>query len=197
MSSTIDYYNSHADEYYRTTVDADLDSARRRFAEYLQIDARVIDMGCGSGRDVLAFRNMGFNAVGLDASEGLAQLAEEKLAIPVITADMSSWITDEPYDGIWCCASLMHLDEEDCKSFFSNLKYNLKLGGVLYISVKSGIETGIDATGRYMKNFTEEDIQKLVDNACALRVAELWYTEDTLSRKDFRWLNVIITKIDH
>lgn len=194
MSSTIDYYNSHADEYYRTTVDADLDSARRRFAAYLPIDAKVIDMGCGSGRDVLAFRNMGFNAVGLDASEGLVQLAEEKLGIPVITADMSSWVTDEPYDGIWCCASLMHLNNEDCRRFFSNLKYNLKPGGILYISVKSGIETGPDAFGRYMNNFTEKDVHELADNAEGLQLAELWYTEDTLSRRNFKWLNVIAVK---
>ncbi len=192
MNGTIDYYNSHADDYYQATAGADLDETRKRFAAYLPTEARIIDMGCGSGRDVLAFRNMGINAVGLDASEKLVKLAKERLKIPAIAADMSVWIADDPYDGIWCCASLMHLNNEDCRIFFSNLKYNLKPGGVMYVSVKSGIETGIDASGRYMKNFTEEDVKELADMEEGFKIAELWYTEDTLSRRGFKWLNVIV-----
>ncbi len=196
MNSTIDYYNSNADDYYQNTIDADLDAARSRFTAYLPTGARIIDMGCGSGRDVLAFRSLGFKAAGLDASEDMVQMAKEHLEIPVIAADMSTWIADEPYDGIWCCASLMHLGDDDCRRFFSNLRCNLKPGGVLYISVKSGIETGMDAAGRYMKNFTEEDVQELADMAEGLRISELWYTDDTLSRRDFKWLNVIMSKVE-
>ena len=194
MNGTIDYYNSHANEYYRTTVDADLDTGRKKFAAYLPAGARVIDMGCGSGRDVLAFREMGFDAAGLDASEELVRLAKERLGIPVFTADLAEWISGSPYDGIWCCAVLMHLEEEGCRRFFANLKYNLKSGGVLYISVKSGIETGIDSAGRYMRNFTEEDIYELVGSVEGLEIKELWYSADTLSRNDFRWLNIIAVK---
>ena len=194
MKSTIDYYNTHADEYYQSTVAADLDAARKKFAAYLQPEARIIDVGCGSGRDVLAFRDMGFNAEGIDASEELVRLATERLGITANVADMSDWIADEAYDGIWCCASLMHLSEEDCEKFFSNLKYNLRRGGVLYISVKTGIETGTDAAGRYLRNFNEEDIRELINKTAGLRLSELWYTDDTLSRRDFRWLNVIAEK---
>ena len=191
MNSTIDYYNIHADDYYWTTVGVDLDATRRRFAAYLPAEARIIDLGCGSGRDVLAFRNMGFNAVGLDAAEELVKLAKERLEIPAIVEDMADWTADKPYDGIWCCASLMHLNDEDCRRFFSNLSYNLKIGGALYISVRSGIVTGTDDDGRYMKNFREEDMQDLIDRVKGLGISELWYSEDALSGRDFRWLNLI------
>ena len=194
MNKTIDFYNNNADQYYQTTITADLDDARKKFAEYLQPEARIIDVGSGSGRDVLAFRDMGFNAEGIDASEELVRLATERLGITANVADMSDWIADEAYDGIWCCASLMHLNEEDCERFFSNLKYNLRTGGVLYISVKTGIETGTDAAGRYFRNFNEEDIRELINKTAGLRLSELWYTDDTLSRRDFRWLNVIAEK---
>jgi 2-polyprenyl-3-methyl-5-hydroxy-6-metoxy-1,4-benzoquinol methylase len=194
MNSTIDYYNTHADEYYQSTVAADLDAARKKFAAYLQPEARIIDVGCGSGRDVLAFRDMGFDAEGIDASEELVWLATERLGITANVADMSDWIADEAYDGTWCCASLMHLNEEDCERFFSNLKHNLRKGGVLYISVKTGIETGTDAAGRYFRDFNEEDIQELINRTAGLRLSELWHTDDTLSRRDFRWLNVIAEK---
>lgn len=194
MNNTIDYYNRNADSYYRATVGADLDATRKRFASYLPAEARVIDMGCGSGRDVLAFRNMGFNAVGLDASEELVELATERLKIPAIAADMSTWIADEPYDGIWCCASLMHLSDNAIKLFFSNLKVNLASGGVVFMSVKSGVDTGMDCQGRYFRNFTEDDMREMIRAYEYLNLEELWYTEDTLARKDFRWLNVIAVR---
>lgn len=57
---------------------------------------------------------------------------------------MEDWIAGEPFDGIWCCASLLHLTEEHCDCFLTNLKHNLKSGGVIFISVKTGIETGCD-----------------------------------------------------
>ena len=194
MNRTIDYYNDNADRYYQTTISADLDSARNRFAAYLPPAATVIDIGCGSGRDVRAFCDMGFKATGLDASEKLVRLATERVGIKVINADMSSWIAEEPYDGIWCCASLMHLDDEECRRFFANLDHNLKPCGVLYISVKSGIETGVDEAGRYLRNFTEEEMRKLTGTVPGLQIRELWYTQDTLKRNDFRWLNIIAVR---
>ena len=191
MSTTIDYYNEQADSYYQNTVNVDLDTTRRRFAAYLPAGAKVIDIGCGSGRDVFAFSNLGYNTIGLDASEELVKLAAKRLDVKVFRADMSAWISGEPFDGIWCCASLMHLSDDECKRFFKNLQYNLKIGGTFYMSVKSGISTGIDEAGRYMRNFTEEEIRELVDSVPGLLIRELWYTEDTLQRSNFRWLNVI------
>ena len=197
MNTTIDYYNRNADQYYWTTVGVDLDATRKRFASFLPPEARVADLGCGSGRDVLAFCNMGHDAIGLDASEELVRLAKERLGIRAFVEDMSEWISEEPYDGIWCCASLIHLDNEECKRFFRNLNINLKSGGVLYFSVKSGIRTGIDEEGRFFRNFTEEDVNSLTGIAEGLQIKELWYTEDTLKRNDFKWLNVIALKSDH
>ena len=194
MNKTIDYYNQNADSYYRTTVGTDLDATRKRFAKYLPTEARVIDIGCGSGRDVLAFSDMGFDAAGLDASEELVGLAKERLGVKAFAADMSTWIASEPYDGIWCCASVMHLDDEECKRFFENLQYNLKPKGAIYISVKSGIETGEDAAGRYLMDFTREDIEGLVNAVRGLRIREFWYTEDTLKRRDFKWMNIIAVR---
>ena len=194
MNSTIDYYNRHAEEYCRTTAGADLSGAIQRFAACLAPGARVLDMGCGSGRDVMTFSEMGFETAGLDASEELVKLARARLGDRIFAADISEWTADEPFDGIWCCASLMHLTETECGRFFANLKSNLKPGGALYISVKSGIETGPDASGRYMRNFTEDEIRDLVRASGMLGIRELWYTEDSLSRTGFRWLNAIIKR---
>lgn len=191
--STIDYYNRNADRYYWNTVGLDMDALRKTFASYLPNEASVIDMGCGSGRDVMAFSDMGHDALGLDAAKELLKLAEERLEIRTTAADMSQYKAVSPYDGIWCCASLIHLNDREKKSFFGNLDRNLKPGGVIYISVKEGIETGTDSEGLYMSNCTEAELRKYLEDA-GCEILETKETEDAQGRGGVRWLNVFARK---
>ena len=189
MNETIQYYDRHASEYFSSTVAADFDQLRKKFASYLPEHARIIDIGCGSGRDVKAFCEMGYQAIGLDASEGLAEQAMKRLGIEVQTGDMATWIAREPFDGIWCCAALLHLPEEEAETFLSNLRYNLKPGGILFLSVKEGIKTGPDEKGRYMHNYTEQELRTKLETA-GFEIMETDTSEDSLGRSGFRWLNV-------
>ena len=190
MNDTIQYYDSHAKNYFDSTASVDFNDAYNRFLKYVPEHGRIIDIGCGGGRDVVAFVQRGFDVIGLDASETLAELAQKKNGIQVITADMAEWIADEPYDGIWCCASLLHLNDEGAHSFFENLRHNLRSGGAIYISVKSGIETGYDEKGRYMRNFTEAELRSLMEQA-GIRIVCEWNTGDQLQRDEFYWINMI------
>ena len=193
MRSTIDYYNRIADSYYWTTVGIDMSKLRNAFAAYLPAEARVMDLGCGSGRDVMAFGDMGHEASGLDASKELVELAKERLEVKASVGDMVTWRASEPYDAIWCCASLIHLNEEEKKRFFGNLQYNLKPGGVIYISVKEGIETGTDEEGVYTSNCTAEELKSFL-NGAGCEILETVVTEDAMGRPGVKWLNVIAKK---
>lgn len=193
VRSTIDYYNRIADSYYWTTVGIDMSKLRNAFAAYLPAESRVIDLGCGSGRDVMAFSDMGHEASGLDASKELVELAKERLEVKASVGDMVTWRASEPYDGIWCCASLIHLNEEEKKRFFGNLQYNLKPGGVIYISVKEGIETGTDEEGVYTSNCTADELKSFLDGA-GCEILETVVTEDAMGRPGVKWLNVIAKK---
>lgn len=192
MNSTIDYYNRNADDYFAHTVDVSFDEIYSRFLKYIPKGGRIIDLGCGSGRDVKWFCDHGYEAYGLDASEELVKKASNTLGITVYTGLIEEWIADEPFDGIWCCASLMHLNDNELEQFFANLKNNLKANGVLFLSIKSGIQTGLDEKGRYLRDFTEKDVHEIIDRHSELEVREIWYTEDKLARDTFRWMNVII-----
>ena len=163
MNETIKYYNDNAAAYYDSTVNADLTTIREEFSSFLPDGATIIDIGCGSGRDVKAFCDLGYKAIGLDSSEELAKLAKEKLGIDVIIGDMSSWVSDVPYDAIWSCASLIHLTDIEKVQFFKDLEQNLKSGGIIYISVKEGVETGIDEKGRFIMPFSILANHALVD----------------------------------
>lgn len=194
MNKTIDYYNTHAEEYFNSTSQVDLCLLYEKFLKHIPAGGRIIDLGCGSGRDVKWFRDNGYEACGLDASEELVRLTRGTHDIPVEVGSIEAWVAGEPFDGIWCCASLMHLTDNEAEKFFTNLQYNLKSGGVLFASVKSGIETGYDGVGRYLRDFTEEDIRNLLDNATGVNIKEIWYTNDSLDRRDFKWLNFIAVR---
>ena len=77
--------------------------------------------------------------------------------------NMEDWIADEPFDGIWCCASLIHLNDEEQARFFRNLDRNLKPGGALFLSVKDGAETGRDSDGVFTDSCTEAELRKYLD----------------------------------
>ena len=151
MNSTIDFYNNNADSYYEQTAGVDFSDLYERFLKYVPEGGRIMDVGCGSGRDAGAFCRMGFRAEGLDAAEGLAAIAREKQGIDVTVCNMEDWLTDKPYDGIWCCAVLVHLEDEQIKKFFNNLRYNLAEGGVLFVSVKIQVGT-VSKTVTEIKN---------------------------------------------
>ena len=194
MNSTIDYYNRNAESYFERTASIDFSDMYERFIRYIPDGGRIMDLGCGSGRDVKWFIEHGYDARGIDASEELVARARAHYGVPVEVGVIEDWIAETPYDGVWCCASLMHLEEEAWKRFFANLEQNIKSGGAIYISVKSGVQTGLDGEGRYFRNYKEDDIYELVNLCKELEIKELWYSDDSLARIGFRWLNVIATR---
>ncbi len=192
MNKTIDYYNDNASYYFDRTSNVDLVPLYEVFLKYVPAGGRIMDLGCGSGRDVKWFRDHGYEAYGLDASEQLVKIARDQLAIPVEVGCIEDWVADEAFDGIWCCASLVHLDDEAFDRFLSNLRYNLRSGGVLFMSVKEGIESGTTEDGRYFRDFNEDRISALLSHYDGIRIEKIWYTEDKMHRTSFKWLNAII-----
>ena len=187
---TIDFYNKNAENYFRSTVDVDFSEAYDRFLKYIPEHGSIIDMGCGSGRDTAAFAEMGYDAIGLDASRELAEIARKEKKVDVIVEDMADYVAEKSFDGIWCCASLLHLNDDELYRFFLKLDNNLKNGGAIYVSVKSGIKTGYDEKGRYMRNFTENELRNFLSSA-SIRIVERWSTVDQLNREGFHWINIV------
>ena len=113
-NSTIDYYNRNAARYFNETVHADVSEIRDRFAQMLPPGGTILDLGCGSGRDSKAFIEQGFRVVAVDGSEKLCKLAQAYIQQPVVCSDFLDYKPNETFDGIWACASLLHLTEAEC-----------------------------------------------------------------------------------
>ena len=193
-NKTIDYYNSNATQYFSNTVNVDMSECCDRFLEYVVPGGRIIDIGAGSGRDIKYFKDKGYIVEGIDASAKMCRLAIDYSDAEIICERIQDWHPQEKYDGIWANASLLHLAFDEIEGFICRASDYLKPNGVLYISMKMGIQTGSDNYGRFFTDFSEEKVQQIVAKSTALVIVDSWETRDALARKEFRWINLIFKK---
>ena len=190
MNRTIDYYNRNAEGFVQGTINADMSDCRNRFLNYVKKDGRILDAGCGSGRDLLAFMREGYQVDAFDASEEICRLASEKLGIPVACRRFEDLTGTLEYDGIWACASLLHVRGEDLPDVMIRLKQLLKPDGVLYASFKEGL-TEREKDGRFFHDMTADKCRLLFQNA-GMEVLEVFKTRDVREgRDDEYWVNII------
>ena len=104
------FYNTHAKAYFNQTIEVDPSSFLLPFVEHLTPGSKVLDIGCGSGRDMLWLSERGFHCTGLERSPNLAALAREHTSLPVIEADFESydfsWMNK---DAVLLIGALVHL----------------------------------------------------------------------------------------
>ena len=109
MNDSLQYYNQHAKEFSDSTRDVEFKEMQERFLAYLKPGARILDFGCGSGRDTKYFLDRGFEADAADGSEELVRIASGYTGIEVRLMYFQDLDEKEAYDGIWACSSILHL----------------------------------------------------------------------------------------
>lgn len=187
---TIQYYNRHAEEFCAGTFSADMSRSRDRFLAYLQPGSAILDAGCGSGRDTLAFLSAGYQVDAFDASEEMCLIASQKTGIPVRKQRFEKLEGEELYDGIWACASLLHVAAADLPDVLVRLYRLLKKQGIMYVSFKLG-DGERQKDGRYFNDMREEILCRLLCDA-GFTVKETFITQDVReNRQDEAWVNVI------
>lgn len=194
IDSTVSYYDDHAEEYFRSTVNIDFSNTCDKFLSFLNPGDKIIDLGAGSGRDLAYFMNKGFEVDGIDASSEMCRLATLYLGKDIICQRIQDWNPKEKYNGIWANASLLHISQDEVECFLTKVDQFLTRNGILYLSVKEGIPTGLDAFGRHYTGFTLDQICNLVLKNNKLKIIECWVTEDKLNRYDVKWINIIAQK---
>ncbi len=76
MNDTISYYNQNAEEYFNKTVNVSMQELYDQFEAYLKPGDKILDLGCGSGRDSRYFLSKGYDVVSVDGSKAMCNLAE-------------------------------------------------------------------------------------------------------------------------
>lgn len=148
------YYESNAEAYAAETVGADMLPLIARFVDKLRPGSLVIDLGCGSGRDLRSFSALGFRPIGLDYAEPLARYAHRTTSLPLVIADLRRLpCRSSAVDGAWAAASLLHLRRRELMQALTEIRRVLKPGAPFFASLKRGTGGSRDATSRWFTYF--------------------------------------------
>ena len=194
MSNTLNYYNENAKSFIEGTANVNFVSVQDIFLQLLPSYGTILDFGCGSGRDTKYFLEHGYKVDAIDGSIELCKFASVYTGINVKHKLFHELTDAEKYDGIWACASILHVKKTELSEILQKMCNATKNNGIIYVSFKYGNFEG-ERNGRYFTDMTEESMSELLAYIPELKVEKQWITGDVREgRGDERWLNMILRK---
>jgi SAM-dependent methyltransferase len=191
---TIDYYQTRAADFVRETLAVDMTALYEPFLALVQPGGHILDAGCGSGRDAREFKRRGFTVTAFDASPELARLAAGVIGQPVEVLRFQEMSYEDKFDGVWSCASLLHVPEAEMESVLARVARALRAGGAWYLSFKEG-EGEVERDGRRFTCYTEQSLARLLNRVPAIGIVSIWRTPDVRpGRGREKWVNALIRK---
>lgn len=191
---SIDYYNKNSKQFYENTIATDMKALYAEFLQLIKPGDHILDLGCGSGRDSLFFKQNGYQVTALDGSEEMVKLSSRLINQPVLHLRFQEIEFHEAFDAVWACASLLHVNDEEINDVVVRIIRSLKSGGVFYSSFKYG-DKEEEREGRYFRYHNEESFEKLIQNHNELEIITMYKTVDARKdREDEYWLNVLLRK---
>ena len=194
VKTTLDYYQRNANVFVEGTLSADMHDAQKRFLNMLKPQAYILDFGCGSGRDAKAFLSRGYRVDAIDGSPELCRIASELIGNPVKQMLFDELSSINQYDGIWACASILHIPKRELVDVLRKISDALKDSGVLYTSFRYGSFEGM-RRGRYFIDLTEDTLRKLMEEVPSLQIIDTWITDDVRPGREARWLNTLARRV--
>ena len=193
-TKTIEYYNENVSKFVNDTQDVVFCATQDLFLSYLNEGDSILDLGCGSGRDTKYFLSKVYKVDATDGSEEICKVASDYTGINVKCLLFNELDEIDKYDGIWACASILHLDRDDLIDVFHRIARALKDNGILYTSFKYSEFEGM-RNGRYFTDFTIESFNEFQTNIPEFIIEKKWITSDVRAgREDEKWLNLIMRK---
>ena len=193
-SKTLEYYNQNANTFAEGTINVEFTDTQDKFLRLLPEGARILDFGCGSGRDTKYFLSKGFLVDATDGSAELCRIASELTGISVRQMLFTELDAEAVYDGIWACSSILHCPKAELTEVLRKMIRAVKDGGVIYTSFKYGDFEG-ERNGRFFTNFTTESFHEYLRGFPELDVEHEWVSCDVRpGRGDEKWLNLILRK---
>ena len=187
-------YDREAEEYIRSWLKADMREQYRLFEKELKSGARILDGGCGSGRDSLYFLMNGYNVDAFDPSEEMRKAASEFTGLDIEDLSWEKLARKNVYDGVWASASLYHVSRPDMASTFKKIAESLKSKGILFCSFRDNVDD-FEEGGRFFTSFTKESFLRFLSTLGLFDVVKIQEREDTREdRKNEKWIFCFLRK---
>lgn len=186
------YYKEHAKEFIEDTFNCDMSDQYRFFEKHLKEKGTILDIGFGSGRDSLYFKSKGYEVHAIDPEEEFVKHGKELGLQHVYQMKAEEIEFVDKFDGIWACASLLHVSSKELTSILKKCYFALKDEGVMYASFKYGDYEG-DRNGRYYLDINEKSFNRYLTGS-GLKLLESTLSEDVRPGRNEKWLNIILKK---
>ncbi len=140
FAKTIQTFDETAEDYQKNTDNLAPTKLLDKFVNCLPKQAKVLDVGCGPGRDADYLQKQGLEIFGVDASQKMIELARQRnKEVSFEVMDMRELnFAPKNFDGVWASASVFFVDKETVKKVFAKIKEIMKKDGILFVSVKEG-----------------------------------------------------------
>jgi len=189
-----EYYEENHREFVASTLHVDMKELYEPFCELLPKGAKILDAGCGSGRDTQFFMNEGYKLVAIDASSKMVSATKELTGVDCRHMSFENLKLENDFDAIWACASLLHVRRESLTSVLNKFADILLPSGLIYASFKLGTEerqVGL----RYFNDMTPETFEVALVNVPGLKLDKTWVTADARPKREHeKWLNCILSR---
>ncbi len=188
------YYEANALKYTNATQYVNIDNLYSLFLEKLLPGAKILDVGCGGGRDLSEFKNRGFIAYGIDPSPSLVQIARSRSGCEVIIGNIENIELIDVFDGVWACASLLHLPKKKLPLAIQRIYECLHEHGYFFLSMQAGAGESISSDGRFYSRYEEAELVDVLTKA-GFNIQSSWRTTDSLlGRESLKWINIVAHK---
>jgi len=189
-----DYYQKKYKAYHEKTFSIDPSSFLSPLAQRLPPEAFVLDVGCGSGRDLLWMKKRGFDVIGFERSPGLAELARDNAACEVIEGDFESYdFSSALVDAIMLVGALVHVPHQRFSNVFQNITSAISDNGSVLITLKQGSGDRTDSDGRVFYLWDDQKTREVFDTL-GFKVCDFSTSVSKTGSGDV-WMSYVLDKI--
>ncbi|MBL4603405.1 MAG: class I SAM-dependent methyltransferase [Emcibacteraceae bacterium] len=194
---TFDDYNGKASKFWENTKDHDVSQNYTAFLA--PFDGKksldILDFGCGPGRDILYFKSIGHNPVGLDGASEFCEMARKLTGCRVLEQSFNDLdLVENSFDGVFANASMFHVPRKNLAKVLKDLYKALRPNGILFTSNPRGDDDGWQRPGRY-GNFMQYDQSLVYLEDAGFKIIDHYYRPPNLPRDQQNWL-AMVSKVD-
>jgi SAM-dependent methyltransferase len=191
MKNTSDFYQQQYLAYHDKTFSIDPTSFLEPLIRHLKPGESILDVGCGSGRDLKWLKGRGFDVTGFERCKGLAVLARENASCTVIEGDFEAYdFSTMQVDALVLCGALVHIPHERFEKVLKNIVRALKPDGKLLVSLKQGQGSSLDGDGREFYYWQAPELDAIFAKH-GLSVLKVHTNISKVNQKD-TWLSYVL-----